>query len=919
MPHGAHFDTTRGIARTIRRPGGTTDNSPAVHCWVRISPHRCRVPEGRLKSRGSERRIQSSRRDFTHLSRASLPAMNRWVMLGRPSGTKTPTTLRHLLALLLVALSLLALNAAPSRAQDGPPLETPQPAGPEDPPLPRLEDMQTPTAAQLLHEPPLDWVVLKTEDVIVVEPVYPRPGTLAQMQKTIDAHNEKLKNTATAEVEQWRAERDKLNYLRLTLPGDQEQPEYQLHIRFIREIIHHEDLMLRRVNESLDNRDLRGAFELIMRIDRRYPGWPGVEEARNRLIFLEAEKRGESGDWEQAFVFLEDLHRREPNFPDLSLRLGEAAGRLIAAAAEADDYREARHFLNRLVQRQSEHAVARKWQSELLTRAERLLQQAQQASAADRYDEAVTLADKAARVWPTAAGLQNIHQRVAKRFQRLDVGVVRLAGEPTAYPFPAGADQRHAHLTRLPLFEIDAAGESARYRSRFFEEWEPTDLGRRVVFTLRRSVSPWESQSPLTAGPIVEALQARLNPLGPDYDARLATHLDAIHIISPFEFEIGFAQVPLRVEPLFAFAVALAHDSPGSAEPETESASLPDSLLSQRFRLQERSERHLSYRRSVPEPDGLTQYHVAEVVEHKYDDYEQSVQGLFRGEVALLPRIDRRDVHPLRRDGRFFIQQYGLPDTHILQFHPASPALQHRELRRALAYAIDREHILRRMLLPQGSEADNQMERAEQQTWGRITTAAWPQQNKGYDALVEPHPHDATLAASLAIAARKQLGGRLPMLKMVCPPDPETRGVAGELVAQWKKIGLAVQLVPDDDPEAGWDILYRTVRMADPQAHLWPLLTLQSTTRVDALAYLPDWLRQELIDLEQARDWNTAESLLRDLHRYLHAEVQYVPLWEVDEFLALRKNVHGLPERPLHPYHNIERWVADPWYPRDAP
>ena len=825
--------------------------------------------------------------------------------------------LRPLFALSLITFPLLTFYAPPLRAQDDPAAEAPQPVESKDPPLPKLEDMETPTAAQLLHEPPLDWIVLKTEDVIVVEPVYPRPDTLAQMQKKIDEHNDKLKNTPATEVEQWRAERERLNHLRLTLPGDKEQPEYQLHIRFIREIIHHEDLMLRRVNESLDNRDLRGAFELIMRIERRYPDWPGVDDARNRLVFLEAEKLGESEDWEQAFAFLEELHRRQPEFPDLSDRLGKAADRLITAAAEADDYRGARHFLNRLSQREPQHSVARRWRSDLLARAEELLQQAQQAAAAHRHDEAVRRADRAARVWPAAPGLQNIHQRVAKRFQRLDVGVVRLPGESTAYPFPAEADQRHERLTRLPLFEIDAAGESARYRSRFFDEWEPTDLGRRVLFNVRRNFSPWESQSPLTASSIVDALQARLNPLGPDYDARLATHLGGIRIISPFEFEIAFAQVPLRVEPLFAFAVSPENDSPGSAEPEA--GSLSGSLLSQRFRVHDRSDRHVSYRRSVPEPDGLTQYHVAEVVERSYDDYDQSVQGLLRGEVALLPRIDRRDVHPLRRDGRFFIQQYALPTTHILQFHPGSPALRHRELRRALAYAIDRNQILKSLLLPQGSEADNQMERAEQQTWGRITTAAWPQQNKGYDALVEPHSHDTALAISLAIAARKQLGGRLPALKMVCPPEVETRVIAAELVEHWQKVGIQVELVPDDAPDADWDILYRTLRMADPQAELWPLLTLRSTTRVDALAWVPDWLRQELIALEQARDWNTSESLLRDLHRHLHAEIQYVPLWEVDEFLALRKNVRGLPERPLHPYHNVERWVADPWYPRETP
>jgi len=102
--------------------------------------------------------------------------------------------------------------------------------------------------------------------------------------------------------------------------------------------------------------------------------------------------------------------------------------------------------------------------------------------------------------------------------------------------------------------------------------------------------------------------------------------------------------------------------------------------------------------------------------------------------------------------------------------------------------------------------------------------------------------------------------------------------------------------------------------MADPLVDLWPFLTLDSRARVESLAFLPDWLRQELIELDNAGDWNTALEHLHRLHRQLNAEVQLIPLWEVDEFFLIRKNInqprlHTFDTRLMHPYHAVERWM----------
>ena len=49
-------------------------------------------------------------------------------------------------------------------------------------------------------------------------------------------------------------------------------------------------------------------------------------------------------------------------------------------------------------------------------------------------------------------------------------------------------------LTNRPLFELDRVrGGTTFYRTRYFDEWEPFDLGRRVHFTLSQVRQPWET------------------------------------------------------------------------------------------------------------------------------------------------------------------------------------------------------------------------------------------------------------------------------------------------------------------------------------------------------------------------------------------------------------------------------------------
>ncbi|NOX53807.1 MAG: tetratricopeptide repeat protein [Planctomycetes bacterium] len=863
--------------------------------------------------------------------------------------------------------------------------------GRESQQLPRFEEMELPTVAQLLQEPPVDWIVLKSGEVLVVQPVQPRPDTLRKLrelrQKLVSQppptpvrqpgeSRAAFENRRAKIQEEYEQQLRRTMRLEVTLPDnvllseDEAASVYLLDIEKIQEIIHHEDLMLRRIDRLIEQGKLQTAYELLLVLERRAPNWPGLKQRRLQLSVAEAKKRVEK-DPEAALALLEQVHDENPRFPRLSAELGRVTERLIQAALDQKDYRRARFFLARLKRREADHPVVRQWEAKLKQIAAKLLEQSQQATKQGRHDQAAYLAEEAARVWPHTTQLRAVHRRALTRYQIVRVGVTVLPGQPDGFPLPSLADQRHRHLTELRLFEADHFREAAHYRTRFFDTWEPDDLGRQTHFTLRQRPAYWESQPILTASDVVASLSARLDRTSEAYDERLASFVRSLVVRSPFEFSVYFDKVPARLEALLALPAPVHRvwGAPMSIETGESSSKSPEKTAQPTpkgspnraasgktnsreisspstfpFYLHHSSPERIVYRRTRLEPEKAPARHVAEIVETRYPSYRKAVQGLLRGEVSMLPEVPTWYIKPLRETKDYFILPYAVPTTHLIQIHPKSWLQRNRELRRAMAFAINREQILKEVVLH-----DEAMKN------GRLITGFTSSKSTAYNDLIEPFPYNLTLAVSLATVAMSQMEGKVPPIRMVCDPDPIARQAAQRIVQDWSRAGVRVTLITtetetvvaataDDQEAAGngadgnsaasgqqhadgdaaseeppWDIAYRRMRMIEPLTELWPFLTLEPTAEVRSLMFLPVWLRQELIALDSVADWASAVTLLRQLQDDLHSQVLFIPLWEVDDALVIRKNIQHAPVNPVHAYQHVERWQVEPWYSAAEP
>jgi ABC-type transport system substrate-binding protein len=813
--------------------------------------------------------------------------------------------------------------------------DAPADAGDADEPQPRSQDagrslptlarMELPDAEQLLRGERLDWVVLKDADehVIVTEPVTPRPDTLVKMRAALEAKLKERKNLTGEALEQYRRELEQMAHLQLNLPGQIDETLYEIHIDKVSRIIHHEDQMLMRVDRLIEQENFELGYELLNVLRRVHPDWPGAAERHARFLLAEADRRARRGDLEPALATIQEIHERNPSFKGVSEAAGDVIDRIITQAVEGQDWRRARHFINRLRGMYAGHAVAENWTNDLNSRAEQLLARAEQARGQGEHALASASAESAASIWPQARNLRTRHRLYVERYQRLHVGVLDLPSAGFGDPVLATrADRRSQHLQTLRLFHVDNANDgSAHYSSRSCDRWEPLNLGREAVFELRSSRQPWEMQPIVTAPAIAAHLARRLDPEDPEYDERLAGYARSVEVNSPYEFSIRFHRVPVRTEALLTIPL-----EPQPVDEELVLLDEDESPVSTGappprggFDLVETTEQEAVYQRAMPEPEGQRLYRLVEIRERRYEDFPRLYQGLLRGDIVMAPSLPPRYIDRLRNDEELakalFIQKMALPSTHVIQINPRSRPLNNSEFRRALMYGVDRRTILSDTIL-EGASAD----------LARLVTGPFPSQSYANSALAAQREYDTVSTIALSLAARKQLGGTLPPLKMVVVDEPLVRAAAEKIIAGWKLFGIEVtivpaptRLVPDNPGSVEWDLLYRTVQMVEPVVDLWPFLTLTRRAQVSDLNPFPDWLRQEIIDLDLIGDWGQAVQATSRLHQHLWAEVLLIPLWEVDEYLVYRKNIRGVPVSPVNVYDQVDRWVVEAWYPAEEP
>ena len=345
--------------------------------------------------------------------------------------------------------------------------------------LPKLEDMQLPTAEELiqadLKNREFDWIVLKSDGtVIVANPVFPRPDTLKRREE----ERKILEATRPANANEREQRSKRLNELKsliITLPGDL-VTEYTIPVNQIDQVILFEDLMLQRVDQLLEEGRIRQAYDLLLSVEQEMPGWESSAPRFEQLLLTESEVKAKAGDIYAALALLDELAARNIDNPELQPRFGQIVSPMIQAAFDQSDYGKARFLIGRIERHFPQHPIAQQWRKQIADLATAKLNEAVEFSRQKKHAEAAELARAAEAIWPLTGNARVAYSQLIARHQILRVAVDAFGNQPIVFPALLDADTRHEELVQVPLFEATSVDELTYFRSSFFEKWDPADL-----------------------------------------------------------------------------------------------------------------------------------------------------------------------------------------------------------------------------------------------------------------------------------------------------------------------------------------------------------------------------------------------------------------------------------------------------------
>ncbi len=571
--------------------------------------------------------------------------------------------------------------------------------------------------------------------------------------------------------------------------------------------------------------------------------------------------------------------------------------------------------------------VAR-WRQRFQNEAQQQVAVARKALAAENYAEARDAAIFAASIVPSFPQGEALLREIQNTAPEVRVGVTGLGrvGPPAQTPVWAAA--RLGPLVDPQLVEmVDFGAEGGVYASRYGNV-ATSDDGLQTTLT----VSPEGLRTGLTPDVVALELMALADIGSPQRQEDVAANLAALTTAEGRAVRLQWRRPPIRPGAFLQIPLRRLTDAERS----------PGLWFDLQPRMTESDEAR--YERS--EPKAARSAKPRYIVERLFDDDEAMLTALIRGDIDAVDRVPPWQIQQMRSAQGVVLTPYRLPTVHVLIPNLANPLLGVREFRRALCYGIDREGIVRDILLG-GQEAAG----------FRTISAPFPAgvglndpAGYGYDDQLAPRPYEPRLSALLANVVRTTLAKReaaarkeaaaaagqadkpkdtraknddakadapapgeepeLPPpkpLRLAYPADPVVRVACQSIKLQLDQVGIPVKLVelPARDPSADvkYDLLYAELAAWEPLVDARRLLGSHGVAG-GASALMDAALER----LDRAENWNEARDRLKEIHRIAHYDLPLIPLWQTINYFARGAQLEGVGDNPVTLYQNVADW-----------
>jgi len=650
------------------------------------------------------------------------------------------------------------------------------------------------------------------------------------------------------------------------------------------------------------------AYDYFDYLKRYFPKLEGLAPALAEYLYEDAKAWQRKEKYENALGLLNELYELDPQYSKLSAALGAVTQKLMEPYLARDDYPAARRLLSRLAKRFPQNPLITKYHEQWAEEAQQLINQGRQRIAAGEPRQAWDLAQRVLFIWPRSPDAKKFFEELYAAWPRLVVGVT---APHSAVALPQGGPQarlaswgerRDARLLNRLLVEFTGTGAEGGQYVCPFGQLERTDIGRRLIFRLKKDIKSSAEGGHLTGYDVSRQLLTLADPRQADLvDPTWAWLFGGVSVQDVYQVDVELRSS--YVQPLALLETPVTPLGAGGAH-----QGIGPYLLAETS--QEKSQFLAN-----PAYFGRQPGQLKEIVEQYLPDSRSAWSAMERGRVHVLDRLSPWEVERYRANRDYVVGKYALPTIHCLAPNLERPFMRHGCFRRAMAYAIDRKLLLKHHLLHD-----------EPLTGYQLVSGPFPVGNGFDDPLryaynneVEQRDRNPRLAIALAQVALHDLSElakkreepeikEFPRFVLAHPANDIAREVCKGIQRHVEALKFKLDLrelepgvsIPSDGE---YDMVYLELTAQEPLVDAARLLGPNGIVG-ESSAYMT----LALVQLAKATNWQEARQILQRIHRLTADDVSIIPLWQMTEYFAYHRSVKGIEPLPVLLYQSVENW-----------
>lgn len=695
---------------------------------------------------------------------------------------------------------------------------------------------------------------------------------------------------------------------------------YQVPWKNIVKVETYPEILLIEIRKHLDDKtpskkeeNLARAFKFLDRVlnNAKYRSNPKVLEYLKEYLYADAYYSYKNNQLKEAWSALDALffmardYRPSVDSPTVVEMLSDLIGRRMGAMVKARNYRAAESLMasTRTKYGSTQEAVIDKWQAQIIADAEKEKAKAIQFFNAGDGRKTHDAVRNMLNIYPQIEGGQAMFRRVIEEYPLVFVGVTDIAEKGNPASLLSWAERRKGRLYYRSVVEYSHQGQDGGIYQFPHGNIEVSGDMKTLHFDFRSDIDD-PALPPMNAYTLRKRLLDLSDPNHPDYSPVWAELIRTTQAKNPKLLSVGLSQPHVRPEALLQVNHTIFNpDNP--PKPDAYYVQIPS---------QEKGDLY------TPNPayPELKQKKLPQLVEMVFKDSTEQTNALLRGDIDVIDRVSPTDIARLKRNDDIEIYPYTIPTIHILIPNPRKKHMQSVIFRTALLYGINRPKILFSGLL--GGLRPNGF---------RIISGPVPYGitetdpiGYAYNPRIEPLVADARLGLVQAVVGDEALKKLMKIqkkdkefkalkdlvFKLCYPANDFARAACASIKLDLKVIGVEVELVelkpgqtyPDDDD---FDLLYSEITMQEPFLDVRKILSAEGIAGTDN-----DAINQAIRFLDTARSWRDARPRLQELHSLCFHNAIVLPLWQVVEHYAYRKNVKGVGKKINTLYKNVVDW-----------